>query len=188
MLDYLDANGLADNTLVIYTSDQGFYLGEHGWYDKRFMYEESFAMPLIVRYPAAVPSARVSDALVLNVDFAPTLLDFAGVAVPHDMQGRSLRPLLDGPPPADWRLEIYYHYYEFPHGWHDVRAHYGVRTDRHKLIRFYGESDFWELYDLASDPAELRNVYGQPGYEEVRQDLHRRLEALRQDLGDMSGS
>ena len=188
VLDYLDEHGLADNTLVVYTSDQGFYLGEHGWYDKRFMYEESLAMPLVVRFPAAVPSGRVSDSLVLNLDFAPTLLDYAGVAVPSDMQGRSLRPLLDGPPPADWRSAIYYHYYEFPHGWHDVRTHYGVRTDRYKLIRFYGDMDFWELYDLATDPHELRNVYGQPGYESVQKDMHQQLEMLRRDLRDTTGS
>jgi arylsulfatase A-like enzyme len=188
VLDYLDEHGLAENTLVVYTSDQGFYLGEHGWYDKRFMYEESLAMPLVMRYPAAVPSGRVSDSLVLNLDFAPTLLEFAGVAVPSEMQGRSLRPLLDGPPPADWRKAVYYHYYEFPHGWHSVRPHYGVRTDRHKLIRFYGEESFWELYDLATDPHELQNLYDRPGHDAVQKDLHQRLEALRRDLGDTTGS
>jgi arylsulfatase A-like enzyme len=187
VLDYLERSGLAGNTLVIYTSDQGFYLGEHGWYDKRFMYEESHAMPLLVRYPAAVPSGRVSDALVLNLDFAPTLLDYAGAAVPEEMQGRSLRALFEGPPPADWRTAVYYHYYEFPHGWHDVRAHYGVRTDRYKLIRFYGDMQLWELYDLATDPHELRNLYGKPGYERVQEELHRELERLRRDLGDTTG-
>jgi len=188
VLDYLDHSGLAENTLVVYTSDQGFYLGEHGWYDKRFMYEESLAMPLVVRYPAALPSGRVSDSLALNLDFAPTLLDYAGVAVPSEMQGRSLRPLLDGPPPADWRRAIYYHYYEFPHGWHDVRTHYGVRTDRYKLIRFYGDESFWELYDLATDPNELHNLYGRQGYEAVQEDLHQQLETLRRDLRDTTGS
>jgi arylsulfatase A-like enzyme len=188
VLDYLDRNGLAENTLVVYTSDQGFYLGEHGWYDKRFMYEDSHAMPLVVRYPAAVPSGRVSDSLVLNLDFAPTLLDYAGVVAPEEMQGRSLRALLDGPPPADWRTAVYYHYYEFPHGWHDVRTHYGVRTDRYKLIRFYGDMELWELYDLATDPNELKNVYGQPGYESVQKTLHQQLETLRRDLGDTTGS
>ena len=188
VLDYLDESGLAENTLLVYTSDQGFYLGEHGWFDKRFMYEESLAMPLVVRYPAAVPAGRVSDALVVNLDFAPTLLDYAGVPVPADMQRRSLRAILDGPPPADWRTSVYYHYYEFPHGSHDVRTHYGVRTDRYKLIRFYGEMDLWELYDLATDPHELHNVYGQPGLQAVRDDLHRRLDALRMELGDTTGS
>jgi arylsulfatase A-like enzyme len=184
VLDYLDENGLADNTIVVYTSDQGFYLGEHGWYDKRFMYEESLATPLVLRYPAAAPAGRESDALVLNLDFAPTLLDLAGATIPEEMQGRSLRPLLDGPPPTDWRDAIYYHYYEFPHGWHDVRTHYGVRTDRYKLIHFYGDMDLWELYDLATDPTELRNVYGQPGYGAIQEDLHRRLNALRAEFGD----
>jgi arylsulfatase A-like enzyme len=188
VLDYLDRSGLAENTLVVYTSDQGFYLGEHGWYDKRFMYEESLAMPLVVRYPVAVPAGRVSDALVLNLDFAPTLLDYAGVSIPEEMQGRSLRALFDGPPPADWRRAVYYHYYEYPHGWHDVRTHYGVRTDRYKLIRFYGEESFWELYDLATDPHELRNVYGQSGFESVQTDMHQQLEGLRRDLGDTTGS
>jgi arylsulfatase A-like enzyme len=188
VLDYLDQHGLAENTLVAYTSDQGFYLGEHGWYDKRFMYEESHAMPLVVRYPPAVPAGRVSHSLALNLDFAPTLLDYAGVTAPEEMQGRSLRALLDGPPPADWRTAVYYHYYEFPHGWHDVRTHYGIRTDRHKLIRFYGDMDLWELYDLATDPHELRNVYDKPGYEDVREDLHQQLETLRRDLGDTTGS
>jgi arylsulfatase A-like enzyme len=188
VLDYLDQKGLAESTLVIYTSDQGFYLGEHGWYDKRFMYEESLAMPLVLRYPRAVPAGRASDSLVLNLDFAPTLLDFAGVEVPEEMQGRSLRPLLDGPPPADWRDAIYYHYYEYPHGWHDVRTHYGVRTDRYKLIRFYGDESFWELYDLATDPTEVRNVYGESGYAAIQEDLHQRLEALRTQFGDTTGS
>ena len=188
VLDYLDESGLAEETLLVYTSDQGFYLGEHGWFDKRFMYEESLAMPLVVRYPAAVPAGRVSDALVVNLDFAPTLLDYAGVPVPADMQGRSLRAVLDGPPPADWRTSVYYHYYEFPHGSHDVRTHYGVRTDRYKLIRFYGDMELWELYDLATDPHELHNVYGRAGYETIQEGLHRTLETLRRDLGDSTGS
>jgi arylsulfatase A-like enzyme len=187
VLDYLDQSGLADETLVIYTSDQGFYLGEHGWYDKRFMYEESLSTPLLVRYPAGVPAGRVSDSLALNLDFAPTLLDYAGVEIPAEMQGRSLRAVLDGPPPADWRKALYYHYYEFPHGWHNVRAHYGVRTDRHKLIHFYGDMDVWELYDLATDPHELHNMYGRPGHETVQQNLHRQLDALRRELGDTTG-
>ena len=188
VLDYLDETGLAENTLVVYTSDQGFYLGEHGWYDKRFMYEESLAMPLVVRYPRMVPAGRESDALVLNLDFAPTLLDLAGVDVPEEMQGRSLRPLFNGPPPTDWRDAIYYHYYEFPHGWHSVRTHYGVRTDRYKLIRFYGDMELWELYDLVNDPHELQNLYGQEGVAAVQADLHRRLESLRTELGDTTGS
>ena len=188
VLDYLDEKGLAEDTIVVYTSDQGFYLGEHGWYDKRFMYEESLSMPLVVRYPKSVPAGQVSDSLVLNLDFAPTLLDYAGVEVPADMQGRSLRGHLEGRRPADWRDAIYYRYYEFPHGWHDVRPHYGVRTARHKLIHFGGDMDVWELYDLEADPHELRSVYAAPEYASVRAQLHRRLESLRRELGDDAGS
>ena len=184
VLDYLDRAGLAENTIVVYTSDQGFYLGEHGWYDKRFMYEESLSTPLVVRYPRTVPAGQVSKAMVLNLDFAPSLLDYAGAPVPKEMQGRSLRPLLEGRPPADWRRAFYYRYYEFPHGWHDVRPHYGVRTERHKLIHFTGDMDVWELYDLEADPHELVNRYAAPAYQSVRKELHRTLESLRRELGD----
>jgi arylsulfatase A-like enzyme len=187
VLDYLDRAGLAGNTIVVYTSDQGFYLGEHGWYDKRFMYEESLRTPLLVRYPGAVAAGRVSTDLVLNLDFAPTFLDFAGVPVPAEMQGRSLRPLLEGQTPGDWRTAFYYRYYEFPHGWHDVRPHYGVRTATRKLIHFGADLDHWELFDLQKDPHELHDVYGDPAYAKDRTDLHRRLDALRRDLGDETG-
>ncbi len=179
LLDYLDAEGLADNTLIVYTSDQGFYLGEHGWYDKRFMYEESLRMPLVMRYPAAVPAGQVNDAMVLNLDFAPTLLDYAGVEVPPDMQGRSFRPIAAGQPPADWRTSMYYHYYEFPHGWHDVRKHEGVRTDRYKLIHFYDDIDAWELYDLREDPHELHNRAEDPAMQAVLTGMKQRLDSLR---------
>jgi arylsulfatase A-like enzyme len=184
VLDYLDASGLGENTIVVYTSDQGFYLGEHGWYDKRFMYEESLRMPLVMRYPVRLEAGQTVDELVLNLDFAPTLLDFAGVPIPDDMQGRSLRPLVDGLPPPDWRDAIYYRYYEFPHGWHSVRPHYGVRTDRYKLIHFEGDMDHWELFDLESDPDELRNLYGVEEYATVQGELHTKLEELRQELKD----
>jgi arylsulfatase A-like enzyme len=184
VLDYLDANGLAENTIVVYTSDQGFYLGEHGWYDKRFMYEESLRMPLLMRYPARLESGQTVDELVLNLDFAPTLLDFAGVPIPDDLQGRSLRPLVDGSPSPDWRDAIYYRYYEFPHGWHSVRPHYGVRTDRYKLIHFEGDMDHWELFDLESDRHELHNLYGAEEYAAVQLELHKKLEELRRKLKD----
>jgi arylsulfatase A-like enzyme len=187
VLDYLDRNGLAESTIVVYTSDQGFYLGEHGWFDKRFMYEESLGTPLLVRYPRKVPAGQVSKDLVLNLDFAPTFLDLAGVPVPEDMQGRSLRPLLEGHAPSDWRSDFYYRYYEFPHGWHDVRPHYGVRTRTSKLIHFGADMDHWELFDLEKDPHELRNVYDDPAYAATRQDLHRRLDRLRRELGDETG-
>ena len=184
LLDYLDENGLAENTIVIYTSDQGFYLGEHGWYDKRFMYEQSLRTPLIVRYPAEFESGQVNDELVLNLDMPPTLLDLAGVEIPADMQGRSLRPLMNDSPQYEWRDAIYYRYYEFPHGWHKVRPHYGVRTDRYKLIRFEGDLDLWELFDLQADPNELDNLYGRDEYSAVQEALHTRLAELQHELGD----
>lgn len=141
-------------------------------------------MPLVVRYPAAIPSGQISDEMVLNLDFAPTLLDFAGVPVPSEMQGVSLRPLLEGETPEDWRTAIYYHYYEYPHGWHEVKRHRGVRTERYKLIHFYNDIDTWELFDLQTDPNELNNVYGDLEYQEIQEDLHAQLKALRQQYKD----
>ncbi len=184
LLDYLDENGLADNTIVVYTSDQGFYLGEHGWYDKRFMYEESLRTPLVVRYPAEFAPGQVNEELVLNLDMTPTLLDMAGVEIPADMQGRSLRPLMNGDQPGEWRDAIYYRYYEFPHGWHKVRPHYGVRTDRYKLIHFGGDMDVWELFDLHTDPHELTNLYGRDEYGDIEEALHAKLAELQRELGD----
>jgi len=177
VMDFLEDAGLADNTVVVYTSDQGFYLGEHGWFDKRFMYEESLRMPLIVRYPAEVVP-RVADEMVLNLDFAPTFLDYAGVPVPSDMQGESMRELLAGRTPGDWRRSVYYHYYEFP-GSPNIKRHYGVRTERWKLIHFYHDIDAWELYDLESDPQEVRNLFGDPRYASVVAELKAELERLR---------
>ena len=186
VLDYLDEHGLTENTIVVYTSDQGFYLGEHGWSDKRFMYEESLAMPLVIRYPAEISGAQISDHIVLNLDFAPTLLDYAGVSVPEEMQGVSLRSLMGGTEPPDWRDALYYHYYEYPHGWHSVKRHYGIRTDRYKLIHFYHDIDVWELFDLENDPHELNNLYGDSDYSEIQQELHLRLEELKTGYGDRS--
>ena len=164
VLEYLDKEGLTDDTLVVYTSDQGFFLGDHGWFDKRFMYEESLRMPLLVRYPRLVKPGTMSDPMVLNLDFAATFLALAGVPIPGDMQGRSVVPLLRGEKPADWRTSFYYHYYEYP-GAHSVRRHYGVRTSRHKLIHYYRQ-DEWELFDLVKDPHEMkacgRNSVGIP--------------------------
>jgi arylsulfatase A-like enzyme len=180
VLDKLDELGLAEDTVVIYSSDQGFYLGEHGWFDKRFMYEPSLKMPLMVRWPGVTAPGRVVDALVSNVDFAPTFLELAGVTPPAHMQGRSLVPLLRGSTPADWRESFYYQYYEFP-GVHDVRRHYGVRDGRYKLIYFYG-ADEWELYDLESDPHELDNKYADPAYAAEVRRLKRELERLRREL------
>ncbi len=183
VLDYLDEAGLAKNTVVIYTSDQGFYLGEHGWFDKRFMYEESLRMPFLVRYPRQIKPGSVNDDIVLNLDFAPTFLDFAQAQIPTDMQGQSLRPLLKGVAPPDWRSSIYYHYYEYP-AWHSVKRHYGIRTERYKLIHFYYDIDEWELYDLANDPDEFKNLYGDPAYTQVVKKLKAELARLKKEFGD----
>jgi arylsulfatase A-like enzyme len=182
ILDYLDKNGLTENTIVVYTSDQGFYLGEHGWFDKRWMYEESFRTPLLVRYPQEIKPGKVVNQLVQNLDFAPTLLDYAGVEIPKDIQGLSFRKVVKGET-SKWRDAVYYTYYEFP-GEHNVRRHYGIRTDRYKLIHFYQGMDQWELYDLKKDPSEMSNVYDDPKYKKVQTLMHKRLEELRTEYGD----
>ncbi len=182
VLDYLKENGLDENTIVVYTSDQGFYLGEHGWFDKRFMYEESFRTPLLVRYPKEIKGGTKIDKLVQNLDFAPTLLDYAGVEIPEEMQGESFRNLASGKT-DQWRDAVYYTYYEYP-AVHMVKRHYGIATERYKLIHFYYDIDEWELYDLEKDPHEMHNVYGDPAYAEVRQMMHKRLEELRKYYGD----
>ncbi len=180
ILDWLDETGLAENTVVVYSSDQGFFLGEHGWYDKRWMYEESFRTPLIVRWPGATDPGSTSGAIVSNLDFAPTFLDMAGLEAPAAMQGRSLVPLLAGETPADWRTSFYYHYYE-AEGPHAVAEHYGVATDRYKLIR-YPASDEWELFDRESDPGEMSSRAADPEYEAIRAELEAELERLREEL------
>ncbi len=177
ILDELEALGLAENTIVVYTSDQGWFLGEHGWYDKRWAYEESFRTPLVVRWPGVVEAGSVNGDLVMNLDFAPTLLEAAGVAVPGRMQGESMVGVLQGQTPTDWRQSVYYHYYENP-GSHNVARHECVRTHTHKLIRFY-ETDEWELYDLVADPGEMQNVYGEAGTEGITEQLKAELEYLR---------
>ena len=177
VLDYLDKNGLKDNTVVIYTSDQGFYLGEHGWFDKRFMYEESFRTPLLIRYPKEIKPGTVVTQLVQNLDYAPTILNYAGVKPQKEMQGESFRKLVSGES-MKWRDAIYYHYYEYP-AEHSVKRHYGVRTDRYKLIHFYYDVDEWELYDLEKDPHEMKSVYDDPSYAGIRAILHKKLEELR---------
>ena len=183
MLDYLDDAGLAENTIVIYNSDQGFYLGEHGWFDKRWMYEESLRTPLLIRWPGVTRPGTVNDDIVSPLDFAETFLEVAGAPIPGDMQGRSLVPLLRGDTPADWRKSFYYHYYEFP-GWHDVRRHFGVTDGRHKLIRFYEpDVDEWEMYDLQSDPHEMQSIYGNADVADVQQALKTELDRLRKELG-----
>ena len=187
MLDYLDDHGLADNTLVIYSSDQGFWLGEHGWFDKRWMYEESLHMPLLVRWPSVTRAGTSSAALVSNVDFAETFLDAAGTDIPADMQGRSLVPLLRGKMPGDWRKSHYYHYYEA--GGHGVPVHFGVTDGRFKLIRFPDEAiDAWEFFDLESDPMELRSRYGDPEFGDrikaMKTELRRLQDELKVPAGD----
>ncbi len=182
LLNYLDKNGLTENTIVIYTSDQGFYLGEHGWFDKRFMYEESFRTPLVMRYPKEIKPGTTISKLVQNLDFAPTFLDYAGVSVPKDMQGESFRKLVAGKA-GEWRDAVYYTYYEYP-GVHAVKRHYGVATERYKLIHFYYDVDEWEMYDLQKDPHEMKSVYNDPAYAAVQKELHARLIELRKKYGD----
>ena len=195
LLDYLEEEGLAENTIVVYTSDQGFFLGDHGWYDKRFMYEESLRMPLLIRYPQAVDAGSVNDQMVLNVDFTPTLLAYAGVEIPAHFQGSSFRSLLAGDTPDDWQTSMYYRYWmHLAH--HHVYAHYGVRTLRYKLIYYYADGldqpgvideskePEWELFDLDSDPCELNNVYSDPAYADVVEELTAELYRLQAKLGD----
>ncbi|MBS2212373.1 sulfatase [Carboxylicivirga mesophila] len=182
VLDYLKAAGLEENTIVVYTSDQGFYLGEHGWFDKRFMYEESFRTPLLVRYPKEIKAGTTVNKLVQNLDFAPTFLDYAGINVPDDIQGESFRKLVTGDD-SNWRDAIYYTYYEYP-AEHHVKRHYGICTERYKLIHFYYDIDQWELYDLQNDPGEMNNIYDQAEYADVQQMMHVKLVELRKQYGD----
>ena len=182
LLAYLDSAGLSRNTMVVYTSDQGFFLGDHGMFDKRFMYEESIRMPFVVRWPAGVkPRTRV-EAMALNIDFAPTFLDVAGLPPSTDMQGHSLLPLMRRRTSADWRTSMYYRYYHDP-GDHNTRVHYGVRTRTHKLIHFW-KKDQWELFDLVNDPYELHNLYGQPGMGPLTTSLKAELLRLKRELRD----
>jgi arylsulfatase A-like enzyme len=182
LLDFLDAEGLAQNTLVIYASDQGFYLGEHGWFDKRWIFEESLRTPLLVRWPGVAAPGTVNRDLVSVLDFAETFLEAAGVPVPAEMQGRSLVPILRGQRPPDWRTSFYYQYFEWPVP-HRVRPHHGVVTDRYKLVRFQADDcDYWELFDLEQDPLELRSVYGQGDYADVQRQLGEELARQRAAL------
>ncbi|TWU00930.1 sulfatase family protein [Stieleria varia] len=182
VLKYLDNNGLAENTVVIYSSDQGFFLGEHGWYDKRWMFEESFRMPFLIRWPGVIPAGDKPEQLIQNIDYAPTFLEIAGLPTPDEVQGRSLVPLLrksaDGAP-VDWRKSLYYAYYEL--GEHAVPQHFGVRTQTHKLIHF-PQSNEWNLFDLQSDPGEMKSVHADPNYQSVRQELVAEFERLRQEF------
>lgn len=187
LLDYLKAHDLMDNTVIIYTSDQGFFLGDHGWYDKRFMYEESLRMPFLVRYPKAIKAGTRSSAMITNLDFAPTLLDFAGVQADEEMQGMSFRKILAGETPSDWRKDMYYHFYEYNDRDHKAAAHVGVRDGRYKLIHFYKPVDQWELFDLEKDPQELQSRYEDPAYKDEVARLKTRLAELRAHYGDDTG-
>lgn len=181
VLKYLDSTGLASNTIVIYMSDQGFYLGEHGLYDKRFMYEESFRTPMLIRYPKGIKHAQQLDDYALNLDIAPTLLDLAGIPVPSDMQGVSMKKLLATGRDESWRKEIYYHYYEKSFG---LTQHYGVKTDRYKLVHFYGPINTWELYELKQDKMEMNNLADDPRYQQIVQELKARLRFWQQYYKD----
>ncbi|WP_268034473.1 sulfatase family protein [Algoriphagus sp. PAP.12] len=183
LLDYLEANDMMDNTIIVYTSDQGFYLGEHGWFDKRFVYDESFKTPLLVAWPGKVKPGTRSDALVQNLDFAQTFLDAAGIEAPSDMQGESMVPLLTGHEDQWDRDAVYYHYYEYP-AEHMVNRHYAIITQDYKLIHYYYVEDEWELIDRKKDPLELKNVYDDPAYAEIRADLHKHLDGLREKYQD----
>jgi len=196
VLDYLEEEGIYDDTIVIYTSDQGFFLGDHGWYDKRFMYEESLRMPFVISYPRAISAGTSSKDFALNVDFAETFLDYAGVPIPDFMQGRSLRPILEERTPDDWQTSMYYRYWEHLSVEHRVGAHYGLRTHRYKLIYYYGEAlgaadavdeyrePEWELYDLEKDPYEMTNVYHDPSYSDTIKDLKKELYKKKQEVQD----
>jgi len=181
VLDYLEENGLSENTIVVYTSDQGFYLGEHGWFDKRWMYEESFRMPFVIKNPRIIEAGTSSDAMIMNIDFAPTLLDMAGIEIPSEMQGKSFKGAFEGNE-INKRKSVYYHYYEWPI-WHKVQPHYGIKTDRYKLMHFYYSMDEWELYDLKTDPNEMNNIYAQASPELI-ESLKKELQELRKEYKD----
>ena len=182
VLDYLESNDLTENTLVVYTSDQGFYLGEHGWFDKRFIYEESFKIPLLIRWPGVIEPGSTSTHMVQNLDFAQTLLEAALIEAPNDMQGTSLLPIFKGEA-RNFRNAVYYHYYEYP-AVHMVKRHYGIVTEDYKLVHFYYDVDEWELYDRKKDPMEMNNVYSDPSYAEIVGNLKGQLGALRDQYGD----
>ena len=183
VLDYLDEEKLADNTIVIYTSDQGFYLGEHGWFDKRFMYNESFKTPLLIKWPNKIKAGITEDEMVQNLDFAQTFLEVAGVTAPEDMQGKSLVPLLTGKKEAWDRDAVYYHYYEYP-AEHAVKRHYGIATKDYKIIHFYYDVNEWELYDRKKDPKEVNNVINDPSYAQVVKEMKQKLQETRKKYKD----
>ena len=177
VLKYLKENNLEENTIIVVTSDQGFYLGDHGFFDKRFIYEESLRMPFMVKYPGKIKAGSVNEDIITNIDFAPTLLELAGISTTQKMQGTSFVPVLEGNTPKDWQDAMYYHYYEFPF-WHHVQPHYGIRTQKYTLAHFYYNIDVWELYDLEKDPGQVNNIYNDPNYAEVTTELKLKLKNL----------
>lgn len=183
VLKYLDDNNLTENTMVVLTSDQGFYLGDHGFFDKRFIYEESLRMPFIVRYPKVIKAGTVNSDIISNVDFATTFLDIAGVKSIEKVQGKSFKKILEGNTPSNWDQAMYYHYYEFPL-WHHVQPHYGIRTQKYTLAHFYYSIDVWELYDLEKDPKQVKNIINEPEYKEVIIKLKSKLRELMKKNGD----
>lgn len=183
VLNYLDKSGLAENTVIIYTSDQGFYLGDHGWFDKRFIYEESLRMPFLVRYPNKIKAGTINEDIVTNVDFAPTILQLADIKVPQEIQGRGFLSNLEGKTPTDWPESMYYHYYEFPF-WHHVQPHYGIRNQRYKLAHFYYNVDIWEFYDLEKDPQELNNAIDDPAYQDIISGMKTELKEQMKKYGN----
>ena len=183
VLDYLEKSGLIDNTLVVYTSDQGFYIGEHGWFDKRFMYEESFHTPLVMRLPEGFDRRGDITEMVQNIDYAPTFLELAGAPIPSDIQGMSMMPLLRGDKNVKWRDALYYHFHEYP-AEHAVKRHYGVSNGRYKLIHFYNDIDHWEFYDLANDPHEMHNIYNLPAMKPIIETMRQKLVQLQKQYND----
>ncbi|WP_290805446.1 sulfatase, partial [Flavobacterium sp.] len=183
VLHYLDDNNLTENTVVVLTSDQGFYLGEHGFFDKRFIYEESIRMPFIVRYPKKVKAGTINEDIVANIDFAPTFLELAGIQTKEKLQGKSFKTLLESKTPSNWNQAVYYHYYEFPY-WHHVQPHYGIRTQKYTLAHFYYNIDKWELYDLEKDPMQMNNVINDPKYAKIIVDLKKQLKDLMIKAGN----
>ncbi|MCH2370847.1 MAG: sulfatase [Pirellulales bacterium] len=185
IMETLKEEGLAENTVVVYCSDQGFYVGDHGWYDKRWMYDESMKMPFVIKWPDVIKPGSVDEHLIQNIDYAATFLEMAATEVPEDIQGESLVPLLKGEAEADWRTSLYYHYYEFP-SVHMVPRHYGIRTERFKLMHFYEFGEEWEFYDLEKDPDELKNLYGKPRYAKLIEQHKMELKDLQQEYEDDS--
>ena len=183
VLNYLKEKNLEENTKIIYASDQGFFLGEHGWFDKRFMYEESMRMPFVIRYPKKIKPKTVVSDVISNIDIAPIILDLAGVNIPKEIQGKSFYQQLKGEINSDWRQSMYYHYYEYPL-WHHVQPHYGIRTERYKLIHFYYDVDVWELYDLKKDPSELNNLINSKKYISLIKKLKEELVGLKISYGN----